>query len=105
MRPFLFQIEYETLTGKTDTSNVFKHPMVALSLVGQLLFLYTIFQKNPSRKLTMATVVLMGMLVFICLLVGILSINIRIIGAALPYFLLSWIILRKGKTGYVVRKS
>ncbi len=52
---FVFQMEYEILAGKTDTKNVFMHPLVAIPFIGQLLLLFSLFQKQPNRTLIVAS--------------------------------------------------
>jgi heme A synthase len=94
---FVFQMEYEILAGKTDTKNVFMHPLVAMPFIGQLLLLFSLFQKQSNRKLIVASIVLMGILVFMCLLAGVLSKNLRIVGSTLPFITIAILVVKAGR--------
>jgi len=94
---FVYEMEYQILAGKTETKDVFMHPMVALPFLGQLLLLFSLFQKTPNRKLLIAAIVFMGILVAIVLLAGVLSKNLHIIGSTIPFIILSWMLLKTNR--------
>jgi hypothetical protein len=85
---FVAQVQYELLVGKPEAQN-FAHPMIALPFVGQLLLLYTLFQKRPSRRLTSIGIVLMGVLVLLLALIAVLSMNARTGLSTLPFLALA----------------
>lgn len=90
---FIFQMEYEILfTIKRSVEN-FTHPLILLPLLGQLLLLFTLFQKQPSKKITYVAMAGLGILYLLILLTGILSNKISIIGSALPFLLICILII------------
>jgi len=92
---FLGQVEYDMIFGVKQHSENFMHPFVLLPLLGQLLLLITLFQKTPTRILTLTGILCLGTIMLMILVVGSLSLNIRIIASALPYTILAIIALVK----------
>jgi heme A synthase len=86
---FVFEIEWDVLFGDHDKKDSFMHPAIALPFIGQLLLLFTLFQKTPNRKLTITGIILMGLLVLLLLLIGILGLNFKIIASVIPFIGLS----------------
>ena len=93
---FVAQVQYQVLLGKPEAQN-FAHPMIALPFVGQLLLLYTLFQKRPSRRLTTIGIVLMGVLVLLLALIGVLSRNAKIGLSTVPFLGLAVLHFVSGK--------
>ena len=85
---FVAQVEYHVLLGKPEAQN-FAHPMIAIPFLGQLLVLFTLFQRTPSRRLTSLGVILMAVLVLLLALIGVLSKNPRIGLSILPFLTLA----------------
>lgn len=98
---FVFQIQWDIFFGDSVKKENFVHPAIALPFIGQLLLLITLFQKEPSRKLTIIGIILMGLLTILLLLIGILGMNFKMILSVLPFIGLSIFYLikvRKRKT-------
>ena len=94
---FLFQIEWELL-GKLFTEPLsILHPLTILPLLGQLLLLFTLFQKQPSKKLTYIGITCISILFIIILLVGVLGLNYKVILSSLPFLITAIITLRSSK--------
>ncbi|MBL0135671.1 MAG: hypothetical protein IPP79_17675 [Chitinophagaceae bacterium] len=91
---FLFQAEAEII-GKlfTDPTSVL-HPFTVLPLAGQIILLITIFQKNPSKVLTLIGLSGLALLLLFMLLVGILSVNFKIIISTLPFVIVAILSIR-----------
>jgi hypothetical protein len=85
---FVAEIEYQVLLGKPEAQS-FAHPMIALPFVGQLLVLFTLFQKTPSRRLASIGILLMGVLVLLLALIGVLAANARTGLSTLPFLALA----------------
>ena len=85
---FVAQVEYQVLFGKPE-AQTFAHPMIAIPFLGQLLVLYTLFQKTPSRRLASIGIVLMGVLVLLLTLIGVLSANAKILLSTVPFLALA----------------
>lgn len=82
---FLWQAELE-LIGKlfSDPVSVL-HPFTMLPMLGQIALLITLFQKTPSRTLTVAGIVCLGLLLFFMFAIGLLSANVRVALSTLPF--------------------
>lgn len=98
---FLFQAEGEVLAKIfTDPASVL-HPFTVLPIIGQLLLLITLFQKQPSKILTYAGIAGLGILLSFIFLVGALSLNFKIMLTSLPFLVLAVITIRH----YLKKKS
>lgn len=82
---FLFQMEYLLFFKSANASENFTHPLVLLPFIGQVLILFTVFQKKPNKKLALTGQILLSLIVIMVLLSGILSKNIKIISSTLPF--------------------
>ncbi|MBK9983713.1 MAG: hypothetical protein IPP15_22910 [Saprospiraceae bacterium] len=92
---FVFQVEYLVFFQKDHSANTFTHPLIIIPFLGQLLILFTIFQKKPGRRLTWIGLILLGILVLVILLVGLLSLNYKIILSTVPFILFSMLFIVK----------
>lgn len=90
---FLFQMEYE-LFKKADLKDSL-HVMVVAPLVGQLILLFTVFQKTPGRRLTAIGIGLLSVLVLMILLVGILGLNYKIFLSTIPFIVFAVFFIKK----------
>ena len=92
---FLFDVEYSLVTG-SGSADSFMHPMIFIPFLGQLLLLISIIK--PNRKLALIGMLLQAILVVLILIVGILSLNIKIILSTLPFLIASFLFLRSYKS-------
>ena len=85
MHMFLVQGEAEVI-GKLfhDPMSVI-HPLTVMPFAGQLVLLYTLFQKKPSKALTYIGVACLGVLLLLILVVGIMSLDFRIAASVIPF--------------------
>lgn len=82
---FLFKLEFDVL-GKLISNPVsVLHPFVILPLLGQMLLLIALFFNSPGKWLLFAGIVFLSLLPAVILLVGLLSVNIKILLSLLPY--------------------
>lgn len=94
---FLFVVEKDLLCKLfTDTASV-AHPFVLLPLLGQLFLSITIFQKKPSLVLTYIGILSLGLLLVFIFLIGVFSVNIKMIVCSLPFIIISIITIRLRK--------
>ena len=91
---FLFQLEYELIAKTNHNPGALLHPFVLLPLFGQLLILCSLFQKKPGRVLTLIGLACLGLLMLMILLVGILTLNSKIVASALPFIITGIFVLR-----------
>jgi len=87
MHMFLFQGEAEVV-GKLfhDPMSVI-HPLTLLPLFGQLILLYTLFQKTPGKIPTYIGLGCLSLLLLFITLVGALSLNYKIVLSTIPFIL------------------
>ncbi|HAP00680.1 MAG TPA: hypothetical protein DCQ93_02035 [Bacteroidetes bacterium] len=91
---FIFQLEYEILMNTNQASENFMHPLILFPFIGEILLLILIFKKKPKRWLIIISILFPGILVMMILLVGLLSLNIKIICSAIPFLITAILILR-----------
>lgn len=85
---FIFQMEYSILAENSLTESI-THPFVFIPLAGQLVLLVLLFTRTSFRKLTIAALLMLCVLVVMFLLVGFLSGNLKIIAFSLPFIALT----------------
>ena len=82
---FIYEAEYQILFQNKSKVDSFTHPIVLIPFCGQLLLLFSLFQKTPDRRLVFTGLSLMGILMLLIMLVGLLSMNGKIVGFTLPF--------------------
>ena len=92
---FLFQGEWDVLSKMFSDPMSIVHPLTILPMVGQLLLLITLFQNPPKSILTYSGIACIGSLLFMVLLVGMISGNVKIIISALPFFVVVFLVVRE----------
>ena len=92
---FLFQIEYELLFNIGFNPDNFTHPFILLPMLGQLFLIITLFQKEPSRILTLGGLACLSVIMLMILLAGSLSLNARMILSTLPFLLTGIFVIRQ----------
>jgi hypothetical protein len=82
---FVFQAQYE-IFSKTDRllTNLF-HPIILLGLVAQIILIIGAFLPNLNKKINAIGILLLSLLVLLFLLISILSLNLKMFLATLPY--------------------
>lgn len=94
---FLFRAEFSVIKGLITDPSSSAHPFTLIPLLGQLLLLITLFQKQPGRLLTYGGISCLGFLLGFLFLIGLAGLNFRIVFSTLPFLLLSVITVRKMK--------
>lgn len=84
---FLFQAEYQILFQQNNLADALLHPAVLIPLVGLILVVIALFQKQPDKRLVWAALIGMGLLVLFVFLIGVLSGNLKIALSTMPFFL------------------
>lgn len=90
---FLFQTEYVVFAKRN--SDAFMHPLVLIPLIGQILLIVSILKKQPSRRLTLTGLSLIGLLVLMILIAGVLSLNLKIVASTVPFIFVAVVFIRK----------
>ncbi len=86
---FLFQGELDVFSQFLKDPLSLLHPFVLLPLIGQILLLITLFQKEPGKILTFTGMAGVGILLLLILLVGLLNQNPKMIVSSFPFLLTS----------------
>lgn len=86
---FIFQAEYELFSNRDKLLSSLTHPLILAGLIGQILLLYSAFKKEPNRMLNSIGILILSPVVLLALLAGALSLNFKMIAAALPFIILS----------------
>ena len=82
---FLFEVEFEILAKLfTDPLSIL-HPFVVLPLLGQLLLLITLFQKEPRKLITFIGMGCIGLLLGLMFIIGIIDLEIKILLSTIPF--------------------
>jgi hypothetical protein len=90
---FIAFAEWEILSKAGQNIGEVLHPFIILPFIGQLLILITFFQKNPNRLMSLMGVGCLASIMVFLSFIGIISLNIRIFAASLPFLLSAiWVI-------------
>ena len=76
-----------------DISSII-HPLILLPLIGQILLVITLFQKNPKRLFIYLGAGTIGLLIVMVLLAGIMGRNFNILISTIPFLLIAGILVR-----------
>lgn len=91
---FLFKAEAEIFSKLfTDPVSVV-HPFTILPLASQILLLITTFQKTPDKTLTYISIAGLGLLLGFMFIVGLLSMNFKILISTIPFIVVSVLSIR-----------
>lgn len=91
---FLFQAEAEVFSKLISDPLAVLHPLTVLPLIGQVILLCTLFQKTPGKTLTYVGIGTLGILLVFLFVVGMLSLNWKIMGSTIPFIGLSILAIR-----------
>lgn len=91
---FIFQAEAELFSKALNNPQGVLHPFILIPFAGQLLLLYTLFQKEPGKVLTFVSLGCLGLLILFLFLIGLMSRNVKMIVCALPFIVTGILIMR-----------
>ncbi len=91
---FLFQSEAEIISKLFTDPMSMLHPFTILPLFGQILLIITLFQKQPGRIMTYTAIACIGILLLLMFVIGIISMNFKILFSTLPFLILGFITIR-----------
>ncbi len=86
---FLFQAEAEVLSKIFTAPLSVLHPFTILPLTGQVILMVTLFQKTPGKTLTYTGIVSVGILLTLVFVIGLMSLNYKMIASAIPFIVVS----------------
>lgn len=88
-KAFLFQAELEVFHRFLLQPNSVHHLLIILPILGQLFLLVTLFQKKPRKMLTGIGVGFIGILLMIIFLIGLTTLNLKVMMSALPFLVVA----------------
>ena len=91
---FLFQAEAELIAVALRNPGEAVHPFTLLPVLGQLMLLWTVFQKTPSRLLTYAGMAGLGLLLGLMFVIGVISTNVKILASTIPFLVVCVLTIR-----------
>ena len=94
---FLFEAEAEIFSKLFTNPVSVLHPFTVLPIVGQILLVITLFQKTPNKTLTYISLAGLGLLLGFIFIVGLMSINFKIIISTIPFIVLAIFVIRHHK--------
>lgn len=86
---FLIEGEIDVISKLFSNPQSVLHPFTILPLIGQLLLLITLFQKNPSTALTVIGWFGIAVLLLFMFFIGIMASNFKIIISTVPFIAVS----------------
>lgn len=86
---FLWETEWLIFTKIFSDPASVVHPFIILPLLGQLMLLFTLFQKKPSKILTVLGIVCIGLLLGFMGVIGLLSGSYMISLSVLPFVVMA----------------
>ena len=86
---FLFQGEIEIILKFISNPSEVIHPFTLLPLLGQLLLLITLFQKNPSKIITFLGMAGVGLLLLFMFVIGLISLNFNVLASTIPFLVIA----------------
>ena len=94
MHTFLFNIEAELLSKSLIDPISVLHPLTVLPMIGQLLLLVSLFQKNQNKILSYIGIAALGLLLGFIFIAGCMSKNFKIIISTIPFLVTSYLAIR-----------
>jgi len=91
---FLFQVECDLIFSSKHDSNTFLHPFILVPLCGQLMILYSIFQKTPGKIVSLVGLICLSIIMLFLFFIGLLGLNIKTIMSAIPFIITGILIIR-----------
>lgn len=86
---YVFEAEKEIFTKTENWISNFTHPIILTGLVTQIVLLLGAILPNINSKLNTLSVLLLGALVLLFAVVGVLSLNYKIIFSTLPFLIVT----------------
>jgi len=83
---FVFQTEIEIFKKATSGFENVAHPLIIVPFIGIILLFVTLFQKEPSKKLTYIGLFCLSVLMLLLLFIGLLGLNLKILLSVLPFW-------------------
>ncbi len=90
---FIYQAAAAIIRNAGDDPGAFLHPFIIIPLGGLVLLLVTVFQKKPSRRLTLIGLGSLSVLMLFLFLIGLISLNTKILLSTIPFLVIGVFVL------------
>ena len=94
---FLYEAEAQVLAKLISNPAGAAHPFTLLPLLGQVILLITLFQSRPGRLLTAVGLACVSLLLVFMFLIGVFSLNPKIIISTLPFVIAAVVVVMELK--------
>ena len=91
---FLIQGEIDIFKKLFTNPASIIHPFILLPLLGQILLVITLFQKEPNKILTYLGMGGIGLLLGLIFIIGLMILNVKIFCSSLPFLITSFFVIR-----------
>ena len=82
---FLFQAEADILLKLIIKPTAIAHPFILLPIIGQVLLLISLFQKNTHKLLSYIAIGSLALLLTFMFLIGLVTLNLKILFSTIPF--------------------
>jgi hypothetical protein len=90
---FLYETEIEVISRMLKDPLAVIHPLTLLPMAGQALLLITLFQHDPSQRLTYWGVTGLGLLIALMFVIGLISLSLKIVASTTPFLIMAFLAL------------
>lgn len=88
-KAFLFEMEMEVISRLFSNPGSIIHPLTILPMIGQLMLIFSLWREPFYKKLAFWGLGLIAILLVFILVVGIISLNWKIVVSVIPFLILS----------------
>lgn len=82
---FLAEAEIDIIQKLFTNPQSALHPLTVLPLIGQIILLITLFQKQPSKLYSLIGIYSLGILFVLMFVIGVMSLNFKIMLSIVPF--------------------
>lgn len=85
---FIFQAEGEIFSKLTSNPLSVLHPFTLIPFAGQIILVFTLFQKEPGKRLTFTGLACLSLLMVFLFFIGLLGMRLKIVASVIPFITL-----------------
>lgn len=85
---FIFQAEGELFSKLISNPLSVLHPFTLIPFAGQLILVFTLFQKEPGKWLTFTGLACLSLLMVFLFFIGVIGMRLKIVVAVIPFITL-----------------
>lgn len=85
---FIFQAEGELFSKLISNPLSVLHPFTLIPFAGQLILVFTLFQKEPGKWLTFTGLACLSLLMVFLFFIGVIGMRLKILVAVIPFITL-----------------